>query len=141
MGDVAGIGPEVLVRAWSDARLLTWCRPLVVGHPEVLRRALQNWGSGQQVRAIERIEDAVPDEKLIPCWDPGSDVADVFPGGNDARAGRAAHDWLVAAARAALKGEIDAITTAPLSKAALHLAGLNYPGHTEILAEVCGIKD
>jgi 4-hydroxythreonine-4-phosphate dehydrogenase len=60
---------------------------------------------------------------------------------NDPRAGRAAFDWLSAATRAALAGQIDAITTAPLSKAALHLAGLKYPGHTEILAEMCGVRD
>ena len=66
----------------------------------------------------------------------------LFPAGaNDARAGRAAYEYLVAAAQAAIAGQVDAITTAPLSKAALHLAGLDYPGHTEILAELCGVRD
>src|SRR5262249_46494172 len=117
MGDVAGIGPEVIARAWNDARLLAWCRPVVVGHPEVLRRAVRIWGNGQQVRAIGQIEDVLPDGNVLPCWNPGSDdAADVAPGGNDARAGRAAYDCLVAATRAALNGQIDAITTAPLSK-------------------------
>jgi 4-hydroxythreonine-4-phosphate dehydrogenase len=142
MGDVAGIGPEVIVRAWSDARLLTWCRPVVVGHPEVLGRAVEKWGSGLEVRTVERIVAAAPDVKSIPCWDPGKDdAAAVPPGRNDPRAGRAAYDYLVAAARAAIAGQVDAIVTAPLSKAALHLAGLKYPGHTEILAEVCGVQD
>jgi 4-hydroxythreonine-4-phosphate dehydrogenase len=142
MGDVAGIGPEVISRAWNDPRLLTWCRPVVVGHPEVLRRAIRNWGSGQHVQEIGHIDAAIPDEKAIPCWNPGEDAAAaVPPGGNDARAGRAAYDYLVAATRAAISGQIDAITTAPLSKAALHLGGLKYPGHTEILAELCGVRE
>jgi 4-hydroxythreonine-4-phosphate dehydrogenase len=142
MGDVAGIGPEVVARAWSDARLLAWCRPVVVGNPEVLRRAVQKWGTGQQVQELPQIEDALPDEKLIPCWSPGSDhAAEVPPGANDARAGRAAFDYLVAATHAAIEGRIDAITTAPLSKASLYQAGLNYPGHTEILAELCGVRE
>ena len=47
----------------------------------------------------------------------------------------------MASTRAALCGEIDAITTAPLNKAALHAAGLDYPGHTEILAEECGVRE
>jgi 4-hydroxythreonine-4-phosphate dehydrogenase len=142
MGDVAGIGPEVIVRAWNDAHLLTWCRPVVVGHQEVLGRAVQKWGTGLEVRTIERIDTSIPDEKTIPCWNPGNDDATaVPPGHNDPRAGRAAFDYLLAAARAAIAGQVDAIVTAPLSKAALHLAGLKYPGHTEILAELCGVQD
>jgi 4-hydroxythreonine-4-phosphate dehydrogenase len=66
---------------------------------------------------------------------------EVAPGRNDARAGRAAFACLVAAAEAALAKQVDALTTAPLSKAALHLGGHHYPGHTEILAEVCGVHD
>lgn len=89
-----------------------------------------------------------PDELPVPgqiaCWHPKDspeEVCDVPPGHNDARAGRAAYEYLVAAAKAALAKRVDAIATAPLSKAALHLAGRKYPGHTEILAEVCGVRD
>jgi 4-hydroxythreonine-4-phosphate dehydrogenase len=142
LGDVAGIGPEVVVRALSDARLRTWCRPVVVGHPEVLRRAVQDCGKSLEVCPLERIDAAIPDGSVIPCWNPGkNDAAAVPPGQNDPRAGRAAYDYLVAATHAAIAGHIDAITTAPLSKAALHLAGVNYPGHTEILAELCGVRE
>ena len=59
----------------------------------------------------------------------------------DGRAGRGAYDYLVAATRAALAGEIDAITTAPLNKAALHAGGIDFPGHTEILAHECGVAE
>ncbi|MGE5192593.1 MAG: 4-hydroxythreonine-4-phosphate dehydrogenase PdxA [Deltaproteobacteria bacterium] len=142
LGDVAGIGPEVVARASCDARLPTWCRPIVVGHPEVLRRAVQKWGRGLDVQPVERIDATTPEGNAIPCWNPGSDAAAaVPPGHNDPRAGRAAYECLVAATRAALADRVDAVVTAPLSKAALHLAGLNYPGHTEILAEACGVQD
>ena len=63
------------------------------------------------------------------------------PGVLDARAGQAAFDAVVAAIRLALAGRVDAITTAPLHKEAMHRAGHNYPGHTELLAEVCGTSD
>ena len=63
------------------------------------------------------------------------------PGKLDARAGQAAYDAVVAAARLALDGRVDAITTAPLQKEALHRAGHHYPGHTELLAEICGVDD
>ena len=63
------------------------------------------------------------------------------PGTLDARAGQAAYDAVLAAIRLALDGRVDAITTAPLHKEALHRAGHDYPGHTELLAHVCGVDD
>ncbi len=141
LGDVAGIGPETIVRAWCDAPLQTWCRPTVVGHPEVLRRAVKMTGADLAVVAVNGFVEE-PGCRRIPCWNPlGDEAAAVPPGKNDARAGRAAYEYLAAAVRGALAGQIDAITTAPLSKAALHLAGLDYPGHTEILAEMCGVRE
>ncbi|HEY2251144.1 MAG TPA: 4-hydroxythreonine-4-phosphate dehydrogenase PdxA [Planctomycetaceae bacterium] len=144
LGDVAGIGPEVVARALCDERLATWCRPVVVGHPDVLLRAVRTIGGDLDVCSIAEIASETPagDKCTIPCWNPAGDDAALVPAGaNDARAGRAAYEYLVAATKAALAGRIDAITTAPLSKAALHLAGLDYPGHTEILAELCGVRD
>jgi 4-hydroxythreonine-4-phosphate dehydrogenase len=74
----------------------------------------------------------------ISCLNCCSDaVLDVPAGRIDARTGRAAYDALCHATELALSGALDAVVTAPLSKAALHLAGYNYPGHTEILAELC----
>ena len=100
----------------------------------MLFRSLKSVDYPQQALAVADGE--------VACWNPCRDeVADVPLGANDGRAGRAAYDCLVAAAHAALRGEVDGITTAPLSKAALRLAGLHYPGHTEILAEVCGVKE
>lgn len=149
LGDVAGIGPEVIARSLLDDRLTTCCQPIVVGHPDVLRRALTLIKSDIVVREVSSIihaDCATASEKtrstptVIDCWNPSNDDAvAVHVGRIDARAGRAAYDYLVAATRAALRGEIDAITTAPLNKAALHAAGLDYPGHTEILAEECGV--
>jgi 4-phospho-D-threonate 3-dehydrogenase / 4-phospho-D-erythronate 3-dehydrogenase len=142
LGDVAGIGPEVVARSLADERMHACCRPLVVGHPEVLRRALALVGSSLVVRDVTSPTDADLSVNGIACWNPSNvDAASVEMGRIDARAGRAAYDYLVAAAHAALRGEIDAITTAPLNKAALHAAGLDYPGHTEILAAECGVHE
>ena len=66
---------------------------------------------------------------------------DVEPGTVDPRAGRAAFDFLTTAIDLALAGRIDAITTLPLNKQALHQGGIDHPGHTEILAERCGVPD
>ena len=144
LGDVAGIGPEVLARACNDARLASWCRPIVVGHPDVLKLAIQLIGADLDVCPIAGFAATIHsgDRRAILCWNPADDEAAAVPAGaNDARAGRAAYEYLVAAAKGALAGQIDAVVTAPLSKAALHLAGLDYPGHTEILAELCGVRE
>ena len=141
MGDVAGVGPEIIARALCDGALRQCSRPLVVGHPQLLERAVALVGGKIRVVPTASPDAEEVDEDTVACWNPSSvDSSAVPPGANDARAGRAAFDWLAAAARAALTGQIDGVTTAPLSKAALHLAGLNYPGHTEILAEICGVE-
>lgn len=142
LGDVAGIGPEVVVRAWQTPVLHDFCRPVVVGHPEVVKRAVNLVGGKQQVVSVSRIDESEPVPGKILVWNPTGDQAkEVAPGKNDGRAGQAACEYLSAATEAALDGRIDAITTAPLSKAALHLAGLHYPGHTEILAELCSVRE
>ena len=139
MGDVAGIGPEVVVRACADADVQRACRPIVVGNPVVLQRAALLINSPIRVVPVDEHDDGEHPGDVIACWNPSTgEAADVQPGRNDPRAGRAAYDYLVAATRATLDDRFDAIVTAPISKAALHAAGLNYPGHTEILAELCG---
>lgn len=140
LGDVAGIGPEIVARTVSDRRILDYCYPVVIGHPNVIARALKLIGSKTDVVPVETLADIQWSADSIPCWNPTGDDADRVPIGRiDARAGQAAYEYLVAATRAALRFEIDAITTAPLNKAALHAAGLDFPGHTEILAKECGV--
>jgi 4-hydroxythreonine-4-phosphate dehydrogenase len=142
LGDPAGIGPEIIVGAWSETVVHEWCRPLVVGHPEILRRAVRLWKTNIEVAEIESPEQARPSPDVIPCIACGSpESLDVEPGTLDARAGQAAYDAIVMAIQLALSGQVDAITTAPLQKEALHRAGHDYPGHTELLDHVCGVDD
>lgn len=146
MGDVAGIGPEVIALGWSDPVLHQLCRPVVIGDADVLEKALVLVGSPARVRRIDRPEEAAPTAVLIPCIDPRPKDArrpliDVPPGRVDARAGGAAYEFLLAAIDLALAGRIDAITTLPLNKEALRLAGVEHPGHTEVLADRCGVSD
>jgi len=143
MGDPAGVGPETIAAAWPS--LTTICRPLVVGHPEVMRRAVNLGVQDLTVQTVERDEwnaDVEHGPSTLPClMATASDAADVPPRVVDPRGGQAAYDALQAAIRLALDGAVDAITTAPLNKAALALAGREEPGHTEILADACGVSD
>jgi 4-hydroxythreonine-4-phosphate dehydrogenase len=142
LGDVAGIGPEVVARAWSDPRLHDLARPLVIGNASVLRRAVHCVGGRTRVVPNERPDQATAGPDEIPCLEgSGLPLEDIPPGRIDARAGRAAHDFLVAAIDLARAGSVDAIVTLPLNKESLHAAGVPHPGHTEILAERCGVDD
>jgi 4-hydroxythreonine-4-phosphate dehydrogenase len=142
IGDPAGIGPEIIVGAWSETIVHEWCRPVVIGQPEIIRRAVDLWQTGLSVVEIDSPEKAEPSPDVIPCIACGSpDVLQVTPGTLDARAGQAAYDAIMTATRLALADKVDAIVTAPLQKEALHRAGHDYPGHTELLAHVCGVDD
>lgn len=151
MGDAAGIGPEVLVRTAVSPELQAACRLVAVGHPEVLSRAVHLTGVSVQIEPVtsfESLRESPPPETtpngdlILPCIPAcKDDVEAASPGCIDGRTGQAAYDCLEAAAKAALAGHIDGITTAPLNKAALRAAGLGYPGHTEILGDVCGVNE
>ena len=147
LGDVAGIGPEVVALAWGLPALHDLARPFVVGDSTILRRALALVGGSEriEVQPIGRPEDAQPSPRVIPCLDldrvAALDLANVSPGQVDARAGAAAAAFLEAAIDLALAGRVEAIVTLPLHKESLHRAGVRHPGHTEILAERCGVPD
>jgi 4-hydroxythreonine-4-phosphate dehydrogenase len=142
MGDPAGIGPEIIAGAWPETVIHEWCRPVVVGHPEILRRAVALWGTSLPVVEVASPAEVANTWYSIPCIPCGPDEALAVPPGTlDARAGEAAYQAVVVAARLALSGQVAAITTAPLQKEALHRAGHHYPGHTELLAELCGVRE
>src|SRR5436305_14550295 len=80
LGDVAGVGPEVIARAWGDSPLRTLARPIVVGSRAVLERALARVSVRAEVQPIDRPEDAEPSSRTIPCLEPsGVDLSDVEP--------------------------------------------------------------
>jgi 4-hydroxythreonine-4-phosphate dehydrogenase len=140
MGDVAGIGPEIIARAWPD--LTTLCRPVVVGDPGWLNLAIQLVASHAVVRTVQRPDEIEASRDVVPIL-PASrqDMSGVVSGKVSAAAGRAAYDFLCAAIDWTREGVADGIVTAPLHKEGLRAAGLNYPGHTEILAERTGTKE
>ncbi len=141
-GDPAGVGPEVIVGAWADPRVHERADLLVAGHPEILRSAVRLLGGTMEVVPVDAPEEARSSPGTIPCLACGSDnVLDLSPGAVDARGGQAAYEALILATELALAERVDAITTAPLSKAALWKAGHKYPGHTELLGQLCGVQE
>ena len=138
MGDSAGIGPEVVLKALADEEVRSLCRPLVVGDLRVLEAAKALAGVAPPLRAVSGIDEAQFAPPAVEVLDLGNcDPAQVVLGQISPLAGRAAVEAVERAAELALAGEADAIVTAPLNKAAMQAAGYDYIGHTEILAELC----
>lgn len=142
MGDPTGIGPEVIAAAWPEAAWQEVCRPVVLGHPEVLRRAVRLRGLHIEVVEINDAALAAPTPNVMPTLNVcRPDAAQALPCAIDPRGGQAAYDALLAAMELAQSGQVDGIVTCPLHKAALWQAGHRYPGHTELLAERCGVDE
>jgi 4-hydroxythreonine-4-phosphate dehydrogenase len=134
MGDAAGVGPEVVVKALAQAEVYTACRPIVVGDAARLRKAVGISEVGLQVRTVDSPESARYELGTIDCIDLGLIPADLPFGQLSPIAGEGAYQFIRTAAELAMAGRVQAICTAPLNKEALHAAGHRYPGHTELLA-------
>jgi 4-hydroxythreonine-4-phosphate dehydrogenase len=144
MGDPAGVGPEVIVGAWGDERIRQAARPFAIGHPAILQRAAELLERPVQVIEISSTSEIGEglESRTLPCLRAvRDDACEVQPGVVDARSGEAAYQAVQLAAGLALDRKIDGLVTAPLSKAALQAAGHHYPGHTELLAEICGVSE
>jgi len=139
LGDVAGIGPEIIARSWPD--LLPLCRPVVVGDSRWMRQALELVGSKALVVELVRPAEREAGPEVVPLIRATQqELSGVQPGTINAAAGQAAYDFLCAAIDLVHTGAADGIVTAPLHKEGLRAAGLDYPGHTEILAERTGCR-
>lgn len=133
MGDVAGVGPEIIAKAWPALNKI--CRPIVVGDPEWMKKAILLVNPSLDIETITDPGKASSNSNKISCLKiPTADLSDVAKCKITAKAGQAAHDFLINAIDLTLAGFADGIVTCPLHKEGLHLAGLDYPGHTEILA-------
>lgn len=140
MGDPAGIGPEVVCKALADPRIKRACSPLVLGDWEVLGRAwkakanvseLVCWRPGQALLPLLQSHYAG-----VVCSLSSLSARESRPGSPTKAGGHAAYRYIVVAAKLALSGVADAMATAPISKSILKEAGYDYPGHTELLAEL-----
>ncbi|MGH7827163.1 MAG: 4-hydroxythreonine-4-phosphate dehydrogenase PdxA [Candidatus Binatia bacterium] len=140
MGDPAGVGPEVILKALADPLIKKACHPLILGDWGVLQRAHdanQNlpeivcWRSGQPLLPLLQKERA-----FVVCSLSSLPEKESRPGAPTKAGGHAAYRYIVVGAKLALSKVANAIATAPISKSILMKAGYDYPGHTELLAEL-----
>jgi 4-hydroxythreonine-4-phosphate dehydrogenase len=140
MGDPAGVGPEICLKAMRSAEIVSQCTPVLFGDWGVLARVadacrLPLPGS---VMPLSAWPAPAPPESPTVLDFSAVDAAAVQPGAVDAACGRAACLYIEAAARAAIRREIQAVVTAPINKESIHRGGAAYPGHTEILTAITG---
>ncbi|WP_276356257.1 4-hydroxythreonine-4-phosphate dehydrogenase PdxA [Cohnella caldifontis] len=141
MGDAAGVGPEIIVKALRTEEAYRSARPLVIGDAAILRRALGYAGVRAEIRPVSDPAEGTYEPGTIDVLDLALLPADLPVGRISAEAGNAAFRYIEKAVALAKEGKIDAICTAPLNKEALHKGGHRYPGHTEILADLTGTND
>jgi len=137
MGDPAGIGPEVILKALKDQTLYDHCRPLVVGDRRILVRAASWVGQPEvKIEAVDRPDQGIFQPGTIALLDlNNADPESCPPGQISPVAGKAAVEYVFRACDLALAGAVEAVVTAPLNKASMNLAGYAYAGHTELLTE------
>jgi 4-hydroxythreonine-4-phosphate dehydrogenase len=142
MGDPAGIGPEIVVRALTDPTAAGFCRALVVGDARIMERHRALFAPGLSFRVVDRPGFDLTASGAVGLVDTGAVPEGGAPWGMPtADGGAAAVACIERASALALAGEVDAIVTAPIAKAAIRLAGSPFPGHTEMLAALTGTRD
>ena len=141
MGDPAGVGPEVVMKALARADAYALCRPLVIGDARQLERARALLNLKLDVVSIPGPEKAKFTQGTVEVIDLAPVPADLPYGKVSAAAGEAAYRYIERAVKLALDRSIDAICTAPINKEAMNAAGHRYPGHTELLAKLTGTKE
>ena len=161
MGDPAGIGPEICLRALSEPSVLAECVPVLFGDAGVLKRvaanldALRTGREGRQdfetsasrplrpLRETLSLDEwknlsSIEEPLIVDCA--AIDAASIEPGKVSAACGHAGYRYIEHAIQAALAKKIDGVVTAPIHKEALRLSGVNHPGHTEIFTALTGAK-
>lgn len=141
MGDPAGVGPEVIAKALIDEEVRARLRPLVVGDAATMAAAAEVADVEVPVRTLAAPAEADWQECALQVLDLHNVDLPALPRGRVSRqAGAAAYSYIQKAVELALSGAVSAIATAPLNKEAFSLAGVPYPGHTEALAALAGVR-
>ncbi len=142
LGDPAGVGPEIVVKALAEESIHEVCCPLVVGDRKVVANALDVCGGSAHLRAVEKPADGRYEKGTIDLVDLDNvDMATFSIGKSQAMCGRAAFEYIERSVSLALSRSVDALATTPINKESLRAADVHQIGHTEILAELTDTHD
>lgn len=141
VGDLAGIGPEIVLKVFANDDLTCVCRPLIIADAAALRRTAADLGLAFDFDVVADASALASGSGRIQVYDLANVGPDFAYGVESGITGRASAEYIVAAVELWKAGIIDAVATAPISKAAIKAGGYDYPGHTEFLAELTGTTD
>jgi len=131
MGEAGGIGPEIIVKALLDDEVMDICEPVVIGNIEIIKDAIELTDSKMDVKRLSSPSEYK--RGVVGVIDTGGRLSiEPHPSPDS---GRATVEYIKRAVEFALRGEVDGIVTAPISKESLRMAGYPWHGHTEMLAE------
>lgn len=142
MGDPAGIGAEIAVKALKSSAVNGECIPVVFGDYEAILDAVTFCHTNQKINIIHNIDECIDENNTINLIDFGLLKKNGWEYKKvDGLCGQASFEYIVSAIEYAMDGKIDAVVTGPINKESIHLAGLDYCGHTEIFAHYTNTKD
>lgn len=139
MGDAAGIGAEITLKALADGEIRRICSPIIIGDFDFLRQTAQDLKL--KLDLAETNFSVSPDSNKIAVFNLKNLNGKVVVGQDAAMTGKASAEYIETAVELWRERKIDAIATAPISKKAISLGGYNFPGHTEFLAHLTGTKE
>lgn len=141
MGDVNGVGPEIIARAFAQPMLLRELQPVIVGSTEAYERAATLVPGALPYILVSQPDEAIPSSGGLPFLAGVAAAPAYTPGRLDPEAGRAAMRWLAQATDLAMAGEVAAVVTCPINKEGIHRAGYTCRGHTDFIAQRTGAPD
>ena len=136
MGDPAGIGPEVIVKALAKGELSNTQLPIIIGSAQVLKQTAQSLGISLDFQAVSIIDKIPQATAAFPVLDPLPQALTITPGKTDAVCGHHSYQYVLKAVELCLQQKVSAMVTAPICKDSWHLAGHSFDGHTGLLAHL-----
>lgn len=135
MGDPAGIGPEIAAKVLADESIYQQCNPLLVGHPDVMEKAMRLIDAGLHIHPISDVKQAVFKPGIMNVFAiDGAGIEKIQYGRVSAQAGDLAFRAVKGAIDLAMQGMVDGTVTGPIHKESIQKAGYHFSGHTEIYA-------
>lgn len=141
MGDINGIGPELVAKLFARHHPARWCHPVVFGCPRALESVAHLAPGLPPIVEVGDLSELPFDENVVPVYSAGSPGPPTNFGALDPRAGRCAVDWIESAVQACIDGTLAGMVTCPISKECIYAAGCPFTGHTELVAERTGTTD
>ena len=139
IGDPAGIGPEIVVKALALPQVTDTARVIVTGDSNILRQAARICGKDLRIHIVESPDQGDYRQGILNLIDLKNVDMDSFAYGQiQAMCGRAAYEYIEKSVRLAMEGQVDAVATTCINKEALRAAGVPYIGHTEIFGALTG---